>query len=114
LTRDGQSIGRKLLRIKIVRHDHGGRAGFARVVLVREIVNGLIGSIPFVSYVYALVDSLFIFGHERRCLHDYLAGTKVVTAASPRRRYRRPAETPAARGSRPAASSTVSHAAPSD
>ena len=40
------------------------------------IVNGLIGIIPG----YGLVDVLFIFGAERRCLHDYIARTKVVEA----------------------------------
>jgi uncharacterized RDD family membrane protein YckC len=28
--------------------------------------------------LYGLIDVLLIFGSERRCIHDYLAGTKVV------------------------------------
>jgi len=44
-------------------------------VLLRSWVNGLIGLVvPF----YGLVDILFIFGSERRCLHDLIAGTVVV------------------------------------
>jgi hypothetical protein len=37
-------------------------------------LNGLLGIIPF----YGFVDVLFIFGQERRCLHDLIAGTRVV------------------------------------
>ena len=28
--------------------------------------------------LFVLVDILFIFGKERRCVHDYIAGTKVI------------------------------------
>jgi hypothetical protein len=38
-------------------------------------VNSFLGNvIPF----YAFIDILVIFGSEQRCIHDYLAGTKVV------------------------------------
>ena len=96
LVRDGQSIGKKLLYIKIVRYDNGERAGFLRIVLVREFLYLVMWFIPFLSLVYPLTDATFIFGSERRCLHDYLAGTKVIKVAFPRRRYSRPAVAPAA------------------
>ncbi len=32
------------------------------------------------SIVDSIVDILFIFGSERRCVHDLIAGTKVVEA----------------------------------
>ena len=41
---------------------------------MRYIVNSLLGNIPF----YTVLDVLLIFGNERRCIHDHLAGTKVV------------------------------------
>ena len=31
----------------------------------------------------SLVDALFIFGKQRRCLHDYIAGSKVVRVIQP-------------------------------
>jgi hypothetical protein len=40
------------------------------------MVNGLIALIPF----YGLVDILFIFRGDRRCIHDWMARTKVVPA----------------------------------
>jgi uncharacterized RDD family membrane protein YckC len=76
ISRDGQSLGKKATKIRIVRYDDGGNPGFGKAVGLRLIVNGMIGIVPG----YALVDLLFIFGAEQRCLHDYIAGTKVVEA----------------------------------
>jgi uncharacterized RDD family membrane protein YckC len=76
LARDGQTLGKKALKIRIVRYDDGGNPGFVKAVLLRAFVNGLLGIIP----LYGLVDILFIFGADQRCIHDLIAGTKVVTA----------------------------------
>ena len=76
LARDGQTLGKKALKIRIVRYDDGGNPGFVKAVVLRALVNGLIGIIP----LYGLVDILFIFGAEQRCIHDHIAGTKVVAA----------------------------------
>jgi len=38
----------------------------------------LVSQVPQVGGLIGLVDILFIFGKERRCLHDLLAGTRVV------------------------------------
>ena len=54
----------------------GENGGFVRNVLLRLIANGMIGSIPF----YGLVDILFIFRSDRRCIHDLIARTQVVYA----------------------------------
>ena len=58
-------------------------SGFVRTVLVRELVfwallfpGGLIFGIP------PLVDWLLFFRADRRCGHDHLAGTRVVTGAA--------------------------------
>ena len=69
----GQTIGKRMLEIKIIKLD-GSNGGFVTNVLMREILNGLIGIIP----LYGLVDILFIFSAEQRCIHDHIAGTKVV------------------------------------
>ncbi len=76
LSRDGQTLGKKAMKVRVVMYDDGSNPGFGRAVGLRLFVNGLIGIIPG----YGLVDVLFIFGAERRCLHDYIAGTKVVEA----------------------------------
>ena len=72
---NGQSIGKKACGIKVVRSD-GSRASLSRLIWLRNVLNGLIGLIP----LYGLIDSLFIFGGARRCVHDYLADTIVIKA----------------------------------
>jgi uncharacterized RDD family membrane protein YckC len=76
----GQTIGKMILKIKIVRNDDGTNPGFWRAVGLRWFVNGLVPIVPLLGSIYAIVDPLFIFGQQRLCLHDYLAGTKVVEA----------------------------------
>ena len=76
----GQTIGKKLLGIKIVNFDDETNPGFVKVILLRIVVNGLIGAVPFIGAIYSLVDICFIFRDDRRCLHDLIAGTKVVVA----------------------------------
>jgi uncharacterized RDD family membrane protein YckC len=78
LSRDGQTLGKKALGIKIVRHYDGANPGFGRAVALRIWVNNLISGIPCCGALYALIDVLLIFGVERRCIHDYIAGTIVV------------------------------------
>ncbi|MBJ6764256.1 RDD family protein [Myxococcaceae bacterium JPH2] len=70
----GQSIGKRMMRIKVVRMD-GSRADTARIIVLRNVIPTLVGS--FCS-VLSIVDPMFIFGNERRCLHDLMADTIVV------------------------------------
>jgi uncharacterized RDD family membrane protein YckC len=74
LTTRGQTVGKRLLRVRIVRRDTLANGGFTTNVLLRSFVNGLLCLVP----LYFLVDSLFIFRGDRRCLHDLIAGTCVV------------------------------------
>jgi uncharacterized RDD family membrane protein YckC len=74
LTTKGQSIGKQAVHIKIVKIDTGQNGGFVPNVLLREIVNYVFGLVP----LYSLIDILFIFRDDQRCIHDLLAGTRVV------------------------------------
>ena len=38
----------------------------------------VIAQIPFAGGIFSLIDCLFIFREDRRCIHDLIAGTKVV------------------------------------
>ena len=80
LTTRGQTVGKKLLNIKIVTFEDGSNPGFVKVFLLRILVNGLIGAVPLLGAAYSLADILFIFRDDQRCIHDLLAGTTVVVA----------------------------------
>jgi uncharacterized RDD family membrane protein YckC len=79
LARNGQTIGKKALGIKIVRSDFSP-CKVGRIFGLRFLVPGLINQIPLAGALFALVDVLFIFQESRRCLHDLIADTVVVTA----------------------------------
>lgn len=76
----GQSLGKLLTGIRIVRVRDGSQAGFVHAFLLRGVIPGTIELIPILGGLFWLVDVCFIFGAERRCLHDLIAGTKVVKA----------------------------------
>ena len=63
LTLHGQTIGKKVL-------------GIRTNVLMRTVLNWFMGSVS----LYAVVDIFFIFRDEQRCVHEYIAGTRVVVA----------------------------------
>jgi uncharacterized RDD family membrane protein YckC len=78
---NGQSIGKRLVGIKVVRTD-GSRASFVRIFLLRNLVNGLPNLLPYVGWLYQLADPLLIYQDSRRCLHDLIADTTVVRCVS--------------------------------
>ena len=78
LARRGQSIGKRWQRIRVVRSD-GSKASVLRIVLLRNVVPQVIGSF---CGIFAFIDPLFIFGAQRRCLHDLIADTIVITEPS--------------------------------
>lgn len=76
LFRHGQTLGKRLTRIKIVRRD-GSHAG-GRILLSRLLPLALFAAGPAIGAAAILVDALFMLRPSRRCLHDELAGTAVV------------------------------------
>lgn len=75
VSRNGKTIAKKMLGIKVVRTD-GSPASLGRIFWLRNFVNALLGIIP----LYGLIDALLIFGEPRQCIHDKLADTIVVKA----------------------------------
>jgi len=82
LSKHGQTIGKRARKIRIVKMD-GSSPGFVHAVLLRAIVNGLPSLIPHAGRPYGLIDILFIFRKDRRCIHDLIAGTRVVQIEGP-------------------------------
>ena len=78
LGRHGQTVGKRLFGIRIVDQETGVTSGAFTNVVLRYFVNWLLTLIP----PYFAIDHFFIFARNRRCLHDYLAGTKVVLDSS--------------------------------
>jgi uncharacterized RDD family membrane protein YckC len=77
LAKNGQTVGKKIMDIKIVRTD-GSPASFARIVAVRALFENALLLIPVVDIWLWLIDVLFIFRRSRKCLHDTVADTIVV------------------------------------
>jgi hypothetical protein len=50
------------------------------LVLIVAMVPGVIDDL--LINLVTIVDALFIFGKERRCLHDFIAGSKVIRVTS--------------------------------
>jgi uncharacterized RDD family membrane protein YckC len=75
VARYGQTMGKRILEIKVVRSD-GSPASLGRIFWLRNVVNSLLGLIP----LYTLIDLLLIFGDRRQCIHDLIADTIVVKA----------------------------------
>jgi uncharacterized RDD family membrane protein YckC len=73
----GQTIGKRLLDIRMVRSD-GSRLSPVRFVFARWLPLAILKSIPWLGFAIFLIDSLLIFGGDRRCLHDLIADTIVV------------------------------------
>ena len=79
--RYGQTFGKRVMGIRVVRMD-GARVAFARFIFIRWLPVTLLGLVPLLRYFIGLLDSLLIFRASSRCLHDDIADTQVVTAAS--------------------------------
>ncbi len=82
LWRSGQSVGKRLLGLQVV--DILGEEKPGNRLLLRGLLPLLVywvlsaascGLLPLPALI---LDSLFIFRKDRRCLHDLVAGTRVV------------------------------------
>jgi uncharacterized RDD family membrane protein YckC len=72
----GQTVGKMLLGIRIVRPD-GSKVGVGRIAL-RYLVANVAPVTPIVGGIFGLVDALMIFRKSIRCLHDQIADTIVI------------------------------------
>jgi uncharacterized RDD family membrane protein YckC len=77
LHRYGQTIAKRMFKIKIVRTD-GSRCSLPHVIFVRALPIFMLGLVPLVGPMISLCDPLLIFRDDQRCLHDHIADTIVV------------------------------------
>ncbi len=77
LVNNGQTIGKRTLGIKIV--DIDGNLPTVMPHLIKRYAMFFIpGQIPVVGGVISVINVLFIFGKEKRCIHDLIGNTIVV------------------------------------
>jgi len=81
LATQGQTLGKKILDIKIVDLE-GNLPKVKQHLVVRYAAYMIPGQIPVVGPFINIINILFIFGSQKRCAHDYIAGTKVVVCNS--------------------------------
>jgi uncharacterized RDD family membrane protein YckC len=77
LSTRGQTVGKMAMKTQIVAED-GSEVSFSDILIKRILPIWLLGLIPCIGFIVWLVDVLMIFRENRKCLHDDIAGTKVI------------------------------------
>lgn len=80
LVKHGQTVGKKVVGTRIVSNETGKILPLGKIVGLRILPLSLINQIPAVGSIFGLVNALFIFRQDKRCIHDLIAGTVVVDA----------------------------------
>ena len=83
LQNKGQTIGKNVMEIAIVDMD-GKQLGLFNIVIKRILPMSIFVYIPVVGQYISTLNYLFALRKDRRCLHDLIAGTQVVSVAVPR------------------------------
>jgi uncharacterized RDD family membrane protein YckC len=79
LAKSGQTIGKKLLKIRISQfHNPNETPGFFKIIILRIVINDLVYLIPIIGLIYLVLNYGLALLKPRRCIHDYLAGTVVT------------------------------------
>lgn len=84
LITQGQTLGKRLMKIKIVSKASGELLPFWKILL-RSYALLFLACIPFkynILFVLILIDPLFIFGKSKQCLHDLIVCSKVLNVTS--------------------------------
>lgn len=77
LSRSGQTVGKKAVNIRIA-NMQGNKPDLATILFKRYLPVQAVSQVPFIGGLAGLVDALFIFRKDRRCVHDLIAGTQVL------------------------------------
>ena len=83
LATSGQTVAKRMLGMQIVSVEDNRTLPFGKLIGLRYAPLYLVGLIPVLGNLIGLINPLTIFGNERRCLHDYVAGTKVIRVYDP-------------------------------
>ena len=78
----GQTIGKRVVGTKIVSYQDENLLPLWKLMVYRFLPIQVVSLIPIVGGFFSLADALFIFRGDKRCIHDHIAGTKVIQVAS--------------------------------
>ena len=83
LQKKGQTIGKNVMEIAIVDMD-GKQLGLFNIMIKRILPMNIFVYIPVIGQYISILNYLFVFRKNRRCLHDLIAGTQVINVSVPR------------------------------
>ena len=90
LNKFGQTIGKRAADLRVVSTVENRILPLWKVYSLRYLPIQLIGQIPIVGGLIAFIDCLFVFRADKRCLHDFVAGTRVIKSSVPWKAYDQP------------------------
>jgi uncharacterized RDD family membrane protein YckC len=82
LQKSGQTIGKRVAGTRIVSVGDNTLLPLWKIVLLRILPINLLALVPVVGPILSTIGILFIFRSDKRCLHDLIAGTKVIRASA--------------------------------
>jgi uncharacterized RDD family membrane protein YckC len=82
LSKHGQTIGKLVLGTKIISVETNEILPLWKVFVVRYLPLAVLANLPLIGPLIVMIDSLFIFRKDKRCVHDLIAGTKVIKAGA--------------------------------
>ena len=68
---DGQSIGKKLMKMRVVKEDPGAE-------ITNDYGAAAVRGLSLLIPIFGLIDALMVFGQDRKRFGDKWAGTKVI------------------------------------
>jgi uncharacterized RDD family membrane protein YckC len=81
LARHGQTVGKRMLALRIQSSYHGGLLPFWQLCIRAFALPGLAAVVwTWAPVVILVIDTLLVFGRRQRCLHDLICGSIVVSA----------------------------------
>jgi uncharacterized RDD family membrane protein YckC len=83
LKRNAQTIGKRIVGIRIENRTDRQPTELWQIVFTRHMPLIVLVRIPTFGWLLGLVELLFIFRDDQRCLHDHLAGTVVAQVDKP-------------------------------
>ena len=80
LANRGQTVGKMLVKTRIVSVEDKKILPLWKLILLRYVPVSVVAYIPLIGPILNLVNVLLIFRDDRRCGHDHIAGTVVIKA----------------------------------